>query len=312
MRTWASRRTGFLAVGGGHTLRWWQSGNPRGKALLILHGGPGGRSSARQRTLADPGQWRIIQVDQRGCGSSTPRGHCAANTLDDLVEDLERLRRHLGIDRWTVLGPSWGAVLALASAARRPHTVRALLLTGLFLGTARECEVFRTGRGVDPSAWRGFTAWLDPAEREDVPGAYARRIHNPAHPDHETALRHWCAFDLVRSSLEFDPLRVPVGPGVAESLRVETHYVRNNFFLPSGGVLAMLPRTLLTPVTVVQGVQDRFGAENALLLRESALNTSVTWIDGGHSALEPALRIGLSIALEEINADRHPKEGKWM
>ncbi|MFE9220211.1 alpha/beta fold hydrolase [Streptomyces lavendulae] len=133
-----------------HSLRWWTSGNLDAPHLLILHGGPGGRSSVQHRTLTDPSRWHITQFDQRGCGESEPRGCCHDNGMDQTVLDIERLREHLGVTSWAVLGPSWGSTVALAYAARFPGVVDALVLTGLFIGTRADKSFLREGFGAPP------------------------------------------------------------------------------------------------------------------------------------------------------------------
>ncbi|GAA2012069.1 prolyl aminopeptidase [Nocardiopsis rhodophaea] len=292
-----TRRSGWLPVGGGHVLRWWESGAPGGVPLLLLHGGPGGHSTRAHRALADPRRFRVIQVDQRGCGASRPRGELAANTTDHLVDDLERLRAHLGVEGWVVLGPSWGAVLALALAARYPRAVRALVLSGVFLGAREEYRPLLDGRGVDAAVWDRFVAPLDAAERADVPAAYARRIHDPAHPDHMTAVRNWLAFDAAQGGAAFAPSRIRAGPGLVASVAVEAHYARHRFFLPAEGVLGRAG-AVAAPVTVVQGTGDTAGAASARRLCAELPHARLRWVEAGHSALEPRLakRIRASLA----------------
>ncbi|MFF6946800.1 alpha/beta fold hydrolase [Streptomyces lavendulae] len=191
-----------------HSLRWWTSGNPYAPHLLILHGGPGGRSSVQHRTLTDPSRWHITQFDQRGCGESEPRGCCHDNGMDQTVLDIERLREHLGVTSWAVLGPSWGSTVALAYAARFPGVIDALVLTGLFIGTRADKSFLREGFGAPPSAWRRFTELLDPSERRDVPSAYRERIHDAQHPQHVSALHRWIAYDAARSGISLPMERV--------------------------------------------------------------------------------------------------------
>ncbi|ASU84105.1 hypothetical protein CDO52_16095 [Nocardiopsis gilva YIM 90087] len=292
-----TRRSGWLPVGAGHVLRWWESGSPGGVPLLLLHGGPGGHSTRAQRALADPRRFRIIQVDQRGCGASRPRGGLVANTTGHLVDDLERLRTHLGVEQWVVLGPSWGTVLALALAARSPRAVSALVLSGLFLGAREEYRHLLDGQGVDPAVWDRFVAPLDAAERADVPAAYARRIHDPAHPDHARAVRNWVAFDAALGGAGFAPSRIRLGPGLVASAAVEAHYARHGFFLPTEGVLG-LAGAVTAPVTVVQGTGDTAGAASAERLRAALAHAHLGWVEAGHSAVEPRLAARIRAALD--------------
>nr|WP_281381965.1 alpha/beta fold hydrolase [Nocardiopsis mwathae] len=264
-----------------------------------MHGGPGGRSTRAQRTLADPRRFRLIQVDQRGCGASRPHGALAANTTGHLLGDLEHLRTRLGVARWAVLGPSWGAALALALAARHPHTVHALVLSGVFLGSREEYAPLLEGRGVDAGVWAGFTAPLDAAELDDVPAAYARRIADPGHPDHALAVRNWAAFDAAQCGAAFAPHLIEATPALTAGVRVEAHYARHGFFLGEQGVLDRIAG-LDVPVEVVQGTGDATGAASARRLRAALPHTRLTWVEAGHSALEPPLAAAIRAALGGI------------
>src|SRR5690606_12259826 len=147
--------TGMLPLDGRHTMYWEQSGNPGGQPVVFLHGGPGAGATPTHRRFFDPAAYRIVIFDQRGAGRSTPLGELADNTTDRLVEDMELLRAHLGIERWVVFGGSWGSTLALAYAQAHPERVRALILRGVFLCRQSEVEWFLYGvRTVFPEPWR--------------------------------------------------------------------------------------------------------------------------------------------------------------
>jgi proline iminopeptidase len=289
--TAASRDTGLLDVGGGHRLRWWLSGTPSAPPLVLVHGGPGGRSGVHHRALVDPARWLVVQYDQRGCGASLPRGRCAQNTTDDLADDLERLRLHLGIGRWTVLGFSWGVVVALLWAARYGHSADALLLGGLYLGRHQDPATGRWHPDVDPLAWRHATATLGDGERAHVAAAYLDRVRDPSHPDHHDAIRRWVALDASCAGLPYEPDAVVPEAGMAESIAVEAHYVAHDHFLPPRGVLphlATVPERV--PVHVVQGVGDRTGLRCALALAGALPLADVELVDAGHSVLHPRVR----------------------
>src|SRR6516162_9354374 len=138
-------RTGYLRVDPNHRVYFEESGNPRGKPVVFLHGGPGGGTEPRMRRFFDPDAYRIVLFDQRGCGKSTPHAELRENTTWDLVADTERLREHLGIDKWLVFGGSWGSTLALAYAEEHPSRVLGLVLRGIFLGRAQEIDWFMQG-----------------------------------------------------------------------------------------------------------------------------------------------------------------------
>ncbi|MFK0203692.1 alpha/beta fold hydrolase [Streptomyces lavendulae] len=287
-----------------HSLRWWTSGNPDGPHLLILHGGPGGRSSVRHRALTDPARWHITQFDQRGCGESEPRGGCHDNGMDQTVLDIERLREHLRVPSWAVLGPSWGSTVALAYAARFPDAVDALVLTGLFMGTRAEKAFIREGAGARPPAWSQFTALLDPSEMRDVPSAYRERIHDATHPQHDPALRGWMAYDAARSGITLRPERVNTWldrdrDGIVGSLKIESHYAAHGYFLPDEGILGEVNR-VKAPVLVIQGRRDTFGLNAAHALAEVLPGIDLKVVNAGHSALEEGIRGEIRKALEGV------------
>src|SRR5215469_9152421 len=153
-------RTGTLRLDTRHTMYWEQSGNPRGVPVAFLHGGPGAGATPTHRRFFDPQHYRIVVFDQRGSGRSTPLGAVADNTIQHLVADMERLRGHLGIERWAVFGGSWGSTLALAYAEAHPQRCAGLVLRGIFLCRSSEVEWFLYGmRAVFPEAWRNFSSF---------------------------------------------------------------------------------------------------------------------------------------------------------
>ena len=168
----------FLDVGGGHRIFYEVNGNPEGKTALFLHGGPGGGCYADHRRLFDPTRYRAVLFDQRGCGKSTPNSELAGNTTWDLVGDIERLRIHLGVDRFVILGGSWGAALALLYAQTHPDRVAALILRGVFTARRREIDwLYRHGASaLFPERWETFSSYIPENERDDLPRAYHRRL----------------------------------------------------------------------------------------------------------------------------------------
>ncbi|MBN8903487.1 MAG: alpha/beta fold hydrolase, partial [Rhodospirillales bacterium] len=169
--------TGYLPLSARHVMYWEQVGNPRGRPVLFLHGGPGAGAGAVHRRFFDPDFWRIVIFDQRGAGRSRPLGSLEDNTTPDLVSDIEVLRRHLGVDRWLLFGGSWGSTLALAYAQAHPERVAGCVLRGVFLGRAQEVAWFLDGMAaVFPDAHANFAGFLPEAERADLLGAYMRRL----------------------------------------------------------------------------------------------------------------------------------------
>ena len=171
-------RTGRLEVSRLHTIYFEENGNPRGKPLVFLHGGPGAGTKPKHRRYFDPRLWRTVMLDQRGCGRSTPFAELRENTTWDLVADLERLREHLEIERWVVFGGSWGSTLALAYAETHPGRVVALALRGIFLLRRSELEWFYQGGAshLFPDAWEQFLEPIPVRERGDLMRAYHRRL----------------------------------------------------------------------------------------------------------------------------------------
>ena len=195
-------QTGYMPLDGGHTMYWEQVGHPSGRPVLFLHGGPGAGAGAVHRRFFDPDFWRVVIFDQRGAGRSRPLGELENNTTPHLVEDIERLRRHLGIDKWLLFGGSWGSTLALAYAQEYPRNVAGLVLRGVFLGRRSEVEWFLYGmRLVFPDAHAAFAGHLPEAERGDLLGAYMKRLTHPDPTIHMQAARAWSVYEGSCSTL---------------------------------------------------------------------------------------------------------------
>jgi len=172
--------SGTLPLDAIHQMYWESSGNPGGIPVVFLHGGPGAGSTPKHRRFFDPATYRIVVYDQRGAGRSMPLGELRENTTLHLVDDLERLRTHLGIDAWLVFGGSWGSTLALAYAEAHPRRCLGLVLRGIFLCRKHEIDWFLYGlRGIFPEPWERFAGFLPSEERGDLLGAYYRRLVDP-------------------------------------------------------------------------------------------------------------------------------------
>src|ERR1700709_1945978 len=169
---------GWLPVSGGHEIYYEECGRADGKPCVILHGGPGGAINPTMRRFFDPAKWRMPLFDQRGCGKSRPNASLEDNTTWSLIEDIERLRVHLGVEKWSVFGGSWGSTLALAYAITHPQRVESLVLRGVFLLTQRELGWFyQDGASMlFPDAWERFCAPIPEAERDDMISAYHKRL----------------------------------------------------------------------------------------------------------------------------------------
>ena len=299
--TWAyparePHRTGRLAVPGGHDLYFEESGNPRGKPAVFVHGGPGGGTNARQRRFFHPDRYRIILFDQRGCGQSTPHASLEANTTWDLVADMERLREHLAIERWLVFGGSWGSTLGLAYAQKHPECVTELVLRGIFMLRRRELDWFyQDGASrLYPDAWEAYRDHIPEAERADFVSAYHRRLTSAEAQVRLEAARRWSGWEGATSKLLPDALLVAQMEEDAVALamaRIECHYfVNRGWFETDDQLLRDVPRIRHIPGTIVQGRYDVVcPIDSAWALHRAWPEADfVVGPDAGHSAFEPA------------------------
>jgi proline iminopeptidase len=302
--------TGYLPLSAGHVMYWEQVGNPRGQPALFLHGGPGAGAGAVHRRFFDPSHWRVVLFDQRGAGRSRPLGSLVANTTPDLVEDIEVLRRHLGIERWLLFGGSWGSTLALAYAQAHPDRVAGCVLRGVFLGRRSEVAWFLDGlQQVFPDAHATFVGYLPEAERGDVLGAYLQRLTDPDPAVHMPAARAWSVYEGSCSTLLPSPDTVVSFAQDRTALglaRIEAHYFAHDLFLPAGGLLAGMDRIAHLPAEIVQGRYDMVcPARTAFDLVAAWPTARLTVIpDAGHSALEPGIRRTLVAAVERFRQAR--------
>jgi proline iminopeptidase len=250
--------SGMLEVGDGHALYYEQSGNPKGKPVVFLHGGPGSGTQPSQRRFFDPARYRIVLFDQRGAGRSTPSGSLEANTTAHLVQDIETLRRHLGIARWVVFGGSWGSTLALAYAGAHPEACVALVVRGIWLARKRDIAWWIYGLNrIFPDYWEDFAGHLQPWERDDLVEGYRRRLLDPDPKVHMPAAIAWRAFDQRVSTLlpqPHDP--APAGPRTLAVSRIEAHYVAREAFLDDGELLRGVSRFRHVPGAIIHGRYD--------------------------------------------------------
>ncbi len=298
--------SGMLPVDARHTIYWEQSGNPRGRPIVFLHGGPGAGASPDHRRFFDPKHYRIVIFDQRGAGRSTPLGDTQDNTTGHLVADMELLRETLGIERWHLFGGSWGSTLALAYAQAHPERVSALLLRGVFLCRPQEIDWFLYGmRTYFPEVWARFHGFVPESERGDLLGAYYRRLMDPDPDVHLPAARAWSTYEGACSTLMPSPETVAafgedrMALGLA---RIEAHYFVNKIFLPEGALLARAERLKRVPGAIVQGRYDTVCPPmTAYDLHQAWPNASFRVIpDAGHSAMEPGIRRALVEATERF------------
>jgi len=297
---------GMLPVGGGHEIYWEQSGNPDGVPVVFLHGGPGAGANSAHRRFFDPDFYRIVIFDQRGAGRSRPYAELAGNTTQHLVEDIETLRRHLGISRWQVFGGSWGAMLALAYGIKYPDRCTGFVLRGVFLGTSGELDWFLNGiRNVFPEVWRTFTGFLPAAERMDVLGGFYSRLTHSDPKVHLPAAEVWNRYETSCSTLLNDVEEGTAVSGGSRSLaiaRIEAHYFKHDMFIDDDYLLDNIDRIRAIPAVIVQGRYDMVcpivTADRLAAAWPEAEYVIVA--DAGHSAMEPGIRKALVRATERL------------
>jgi proline iminopeptidase len=304
-------RTDRLRVSDLHELYLEESGNPTGLPVVLLHGGPGGGSLPIYRQYFDPKQWRIIIFDQRGCGKSTPHAELRENTTWDLVADIERIREHLGIDRWAVFGGSWGSTLALAYGQRHADRCLALILRGIFMLRKAEIDWFyQSGcSNIFPDAWEAYLAPIPIEERGDLLQAYHRRLTGDDRAIRQEAARAWSIWEGSTSKLlpdAFGAARFGEDHFAEAFARIECHYfVNGGFFEVDDQLLRDVDRIRHIPAVIVQGRYD------VVCPMKSAWDLHRAWPeaqlivvrDAGHSMSEP----GISSALIEAG-DRFAKQ----
>ncbi len=301
---------GRLAVSPLHTLYYEQCGNPRGKPVVFIHGGPGGGCDAWHRQFFDPARYRIVLFDQRGCGRSTPHAELRDNTTWDLVADMEKLRAHLGIGRWQVFGGSWGSTLALAYAETHPEQVTELVLRGIFLIRRAELEWFyQDGASwIYPDAWAPYLAAIPEVERGDLMGAYYRRLTHSDRAVQLAAARAWSTWEGATSRLYTDPAMLHHYGEEDFALafaRIEAHYFVNGaWFEHDDQLLRNIVKIRHIPCVIVQGRYD------VVCPLRSAWDLKQAWpearleiiADAGHSALEAGIVSKLIAATDAFAA----------
>ena len=299
-------RSGRLQVDAVHELYWEECGNPDGVPVLFLHGGPGAGLSPKHRQFFDAAHYRVVLFDQRGAGQSTPLGEYRNNTTQLLVQDIEQLRKMLGIRQWLVFGGSWGSTLALAYGQTHPGCCTGFVLRGIFLCTPSEVDWFVNGiRAFFPKEHATFAAHIPEAERGDLLAAYAQRLFSDDPAENLAAARCWsrfegsCLYLLPHPEVadQFGSDAVALGVG-----RLEAHYMRNGAFLEDNQLLRDVDRIRHLPAVIVQGRYD------AVCPPRTAWALHAVWPeahfeiveDAGHAAFEPGIASALVAATEQF------------
>jgi proline iminopeptidase len=301
-------KTGFLDVGQGHSVYWEESGNPKGIPVIFLHGGPGSGTDEGHRCYFDPKKYRIILMDQRGCGKSTPHSSLVDNTTWHLVADIEKLRELLQIKKWVVFGGSWGSTLSLAYAETHPEAVHALILRGIFLGRPKEIHWFYQygAHHIFPDEWEKYLDPIPVEERGNMLQAYYKALCNENPATRRRAASAFSAWEGACLKLIFDPnlfLQFTEDTHADAIARIECHYFINNcFFQTDNWLIENIKPLRKIPAVIIQGRYD------IVCPMESAWELHKAWPeaefivlpDAGHAASEPAITDALIRATDDL------------
>jgi proline iminopeptidase len=302
--------SGHFEVGDGHSLYWELSGNPSGKPVVFLHGGPGGGSSPEHRRQFNPDKYKILVFDQRGCGKSTPYASLEANTTWDLVEDIEKLRTEVAkVEKWQVFGGSWGSTLAITYAETYPERVTELVLRGIFLFDQYEVDwLYQAGAdAVYPEGWEEFVSLIPEGERGDLVEAYRKRLTSDDGAVQLEAAKAWSKWEattvtLLPNAHVIDEFTTP-DKAIAIA-RIENHYMANGGWLEEGQLLKGAEKLRGIPGVIVQGRHDTCTPPKAAwALKKAWPDVELNIVpDGGHLYSEPGILDGLVRATDKFAA----------
>ena len=292
-----------------HTIYYEECGNPDGYPVVFLHGGPGSGCNPTQRRFFDPSFYRIILLDQRGCGRSTPAGSIENNTVDDLISDIDAIRAKLNINKWLVFGGSWGSTLALAYALAHTERVTGLILRGIFLSRQSEIDWFlRDINNVYPEVLAALSQYLPVAEHGDLLNAYATRIFNDDIAIAAPAAKQWNNFENSIMALLPRPANADAKPTPAETeiarARVQIHYIQHLCFIGERDVLSEVAKLAHIPTTIIQGRYDMVCPPKTAYELSLAMPHALYKVipDAGHSAMETGVTSALVEATESFKS----------
>jgi proline iminopeptidase len=300
-----TRKSGFLDVGDGHKIYWEDWGNPKSNPIIHFHGGPGGGTNESHKLLFDPARHRVIFFDQRGSGKSKPYASTKNNTTQNLVEDTEKLRKHLKLGKIHLVGGSWGSTMTLMYALTYPENVNKMVSWGIYLGSKFENDLISAGyhRYNYPEAWERFITLVPEKSRNDgnsITKYYSEKINSK---DKKIAIKHadeWTLWEATLISIRYDKLQLEseVLKGDDSNLAVaklETHYFLNNCFIPDNYIIDNINRINAKPLYVVQGRFDNCTPPISAYKLSNAYGSNMTlqFVNSGHSRSDPEQRIAL-------------------
>ena len=301
-----------IEVGTPHVVHAEECGATDGIPVVFIHGGPGSGCSDYHRRFFDPERYRIILFDQRGSGRSTPKGEITANTTQDLVEDMERIRKRLNIEKWLLFGGSWGAALAFVYAMTHPQRVLGMILRGTFLASQASLDWFLGEGGVKrifPDAWEAFIATIPPGERGDLVAAcYRRIILSDDRSERVSVARAWSNWADRIVTFSLPPSEISNQTGDVDALlaktSIEAHYAYHRYFLNDNFILENIDHLPQVPVTIVHGRRDLTCTLDAAWALHRAIAQSELIIvpDAGHLASEPTMIDALVTVTDDMKA----------
>lgn len=301
---------GFLPLNGTHKMWYAEYGNPDGIPIVYMHGGPGGGHGDHFPRYFDPDKFRIIVYDQRGSGNSLPAGEIKDNSPDHLIADADKLREHLGIDKWHVYGGSWGSTLALLYAEEHPERTESLTLRGIFLMRKRDIEMFYEAAALfRPAETKRLMEFLPAEERDNFFENFYKRLVDPDPKVHIPAAQAWARYETVSAFLN-----VPSEEALKEDdqaavnvARIEAHFFRNHLFTPDDRILKNVDRIRHIPTYMVQGEYDLVcPPQIAHDLKQAFPEAHLDLVQAGHAATEPEIMKALVAATKRIAATGSP------
>ncbi len=298
-----------LSTGDGHTLFVAQYGQPDAPAAVVLHGGPGSGTQPSVLEWFDLEKQRVVLFDQRGAGQSQPQGEIINNDSTKLVADIEMIRERLGIERWVVVGGSWGATLALLYAAQHARRIRAMVLRGSFLASQRELHwFFQSLRAMVPQAWEQLTLGWQEEQKQQVLATLGKQLLSGSEQEAEDAATRWGAYEEAIMQAMSGKLTLPTAPSKASAraigkYRLQAHYLLNACFMQETDVLAAAQALAETPTVLLHGSHDLVcPPENAARLAKLMPHARLHWVPrGGHTPADPLIAAALREAVLELH-----------